>query len=175
MFSRSVVSSVTAAVADTLRLRMKPHSTSVLQESSSCSNAKYLVHCEPDSPTCSTELISTAVLPSDAAAAADAFLSPTVSQSAVQDAAAAAAAGTQQQHSGLCGAHPSLEAELAGASFEQLCNDGSDWTWANWRVKLYRWTLLFIKEVYLFWLAASVPTNHLMVSQAVGDVAEAVC
>jgi hypothetical protein len=31
-------------------------------------------------------------------------------------------------------------------------------------VKLYRWTLLLLKEIYLFWLAASVPTNHLMVS-----------
>jgi hypothetical protein len=159
-----MASSDTAAVADSLALRTKPRSTAAEQDSSSCSDSKFLVHCEPVSPTSSADLISTAVLPSDAAAAAD--LSPTAKQAAFQNAAstAAAAGGIQQQHSGLAGTQPNLDKELAGSSFEQLCNDGAQWSWANWRVKLYRWTLLLLKEIYLFWLAASVPTNHLMVS-----------
>lgn len=119
---------------------------------------RHLLSRQPGSPSSpvSGELIATAV-PSDVAAAAD---SP-VSQ------ASAAAAAAYGLHSGLEGAHPSLDAgELSEASFEELCNDGSAWTWANWTIKLYRWTVLWIKQLYLFFLAFSVPTNHLMVSEA---------
>lgn len=157
MFRRGIISSVTAAVVDTLGFSSKAQAQGSSRED--CRDGKYLVHCEPSSPTHSDEgLITT--MPADAAAAADGLVSPKSAAAAVR---AAAATGTE--HSGLEGAHPSLAAELAGASFEELCNDGSAWSWANWKVKVYRWTLLWIKQVYLIWLAMSVPTNHIMVSR----------
>jgi hypothetical protein len=110
---------------------------------------------EPDSPS-AAELISTAV-PSDMAAAAD-------------------AAGAADGHFGpRTGLTDSLDyKEFAGASFEELCNDGSRWTAANWGVKLYRWTLLITKQIYLIWLAVmSVPTNHLMVRRQCRSVSYA--
>jgi hypothetical protein len=78
----------------------------------------------------------------------------------------AAAAATNR-----CGQHA---AAPAGADadlppFESLCNDGSAWEWGNLRVKIYRWTILCIKQVYLIFMTLSCPTNHLMVRVCVCD------
>lgn len=134
-------------------------SSEMLSSQDNLRNKHHLAQ-QPDSPSSpiSGELISTAV-PSDLSSAADHSSNSSTSSSPT---AAKAAVGATA-HSGLGRAAPAFD--VAGASFEELCNDGSQWTWANWRVKVYRWTLLCIKQIYLIWLAfMSVPTNHLMVS-----------
>lgn len=161
MLTRSAFSSGSAAVAE------QWNSQDGISRQSQDSHKKRLLSREPDSPS-SGELIATAV-PSDVAAAADAaaYASPV---------AAAAAAARAAGHSGLLGSSPGEEQEdLAGASFEQLCNDGSRWTWDNWGVKLYRWTLMCIKQLYLIFMTLTLPTNFLMVRASpcidLGDVA----
>jgi len=139
MLSRTIFSSGSPAVAE----HWGQDGISTPQDS----HKKRLLSREPDSPL-SGELISTAV-PSDVAAAAD----------EVQP----VSADGITCHSGLTGASPGVHERLAGATFEQLCNDGSQWSWANWVTKLYRWTLLVIKEVYLILMTLSLPTNFLMV------------
>jgi hypothetical protein len=151
MLLRNIFNSGSAAVAE-------QWDSSEMLSSPDSLKKQYLAQ-QPDSPSSpvSGELISTAV-PSDIASAADHSSSSSSSSSPT---AAKAALGPGAR-SGFAGGVPALD--LAGASFGQLCNDGSQWTWANWRVKVYRWTLLCIKQVYLIWLAfMSVPTNHLMV------------
>jgi hypothetical protein len=54
--------------------------------------------------------------------------------------------------------------EAEAAEFAQLCNEGWAWSWANLKVKIYRYTILVIKQVYLIFMTLSLPTNHLMVS-----------
>lgn len=57
--------------------------------------------------------------------------------------------------------------EPAAASpraFDQLCNGGWALRWDNWKVKLYRWTILCIKQVYLIFMTLSLPTNYLMLT-----------
>lgn len=59
----------------------------------------------------------------------------------------------------------STEADEA-AEFDQICHQGWAWSWANLRVKIYRFTILIIKQVYLIFMTLSLPTNHLMVSSS---------
>jgi hypothetical protein len=47
--------------------------------------------------------------------------------------------------------------------FEQLCNGGWGWTWSNCLVKLNRYFLVFLKQIFILWGSLSLPTNHLMV------------
>jgi hypothetical protein len=54
--------------------------------------------------------------------------------------------------------------EAEAAEFAQLCNEGWAWSWSNLKVKIYRYTILVIKQVYLIFMTLSLPTNHLMVS-----------
>jgi hypothetical protein len=54
--------------------------------------------------------------------------------------------------------------DAEAAEFEQICNEGWGWTWSNLRVKIYRFTILIIKQIYLIFMTLSLPTNHLMVS-----------
>lgn len=49
------------------------------------------------------------------------------------------------------------------SAFNQLCNEGWAWSRKNLLVKIYRFTLLIIKQVYLLFMTLSMPTNHLMV------------
>lgn len=56
------------------------------------------------------------------------------------------------------------DAAADATSFAELCNTGSAWSWTNWLVKLYRYTLLVIKQVYLLFMTLTLPTNQLMVS-----------
>jgi hypothetical protein len=55
---------------------------------------------------------------------------------------------------------------LQDAEFDQLCNSGYAWTWSNFWVKLYRYTLLRTKQIYLIFMTLSLRTNHLMVSHS---------
>lgn len=56
-------------------------------------------------------------------------------------------------------------AELeSSTTFSDFCNDGRAWTWTNLLVKINRWTVSMIKQVYLIFMTLSLPTNHLMVS-----------
>uniref|UniRef100_A0A383WF02 S-adenosyl-L-methionine-dependent methyltransferase n=1 Tax=Tetradesmus obliquus TaxID=3088 RepID=A0A383WF02_TETOB len=57
----------------------------------------------------------------------------------------------------------STEADEA-AEFDQICHQGWAWSWANLRVKIYRFTILIIKQVYLIFMTLSLPTNHLMLT-----------
>ena len=145
MLMRNVFSSGSAAVAE-------QWSHDDISSNTQDSHKKRLLGTQPDSPA-SGELISTAV-PADIAAAADAGPSPT----------AAAAAAQPARHTGLVGASAAAGEDLSDASFEQLCNDGSQWSWSNWQVKLYRWTPLWVKQIYLFVMTLTLPTNFLMVS-----------
>lgn len=126
----------------------------------------------PTSPASSGELISTAV-PADVSAASSEVTSSSVGGSSTGSSSGSASCSptratleAYQQHTGLTGRQPVVE--VADASFEELCHGGffMRWTWSNWLVKLYRLTLLLIKQIYLFWLALpfSMPTNHVMVS-----------
>ncbi|KAF6252543.1 hypothetical protein COO60DRAFT_516990 [Scenedesmus sp. NREL 46B-D3] len=55
-----------------------------------------------------------------------------------------------------------MSSEAEAAEFAELCHQGWAWTWANLRVKIYRFTILIIKQVYLIFMTLSMPTNHLM-------------
>lgn len=110
---------------------------------------KGLLSRQPDSPLSDAEGFISTAIPSHVAAAA----------------AADSHSSEVTPHSGLSGSTPVYDAQLAKSSFEQLCHDGSAWSWRNWRVKVWRYTLMMTKQIYLVWLAIlSVPTNHLMVS-----------
>jgi hypothetical protein len=81
--------------------------------------------------------------------------------------AAAAPAGPEQQQEVAEDAvlqAPSSSSSPSLQEFDQLCNSGSAWTWSNFWVKLYRYTLLLTKQVYLIFMTLSLRTNHLMVS-----------
>eukprot|EP00878_Enallax_costatus_P005382 GHUV01005651.1.p1 GENE.GHUV01005651.1~~GHUV01005651.1.p1 ORF type:complete len:416 (+),score=35.67 GHUV01005651.1:422-1669(+) len=54
--------------------------------------------------------------------------------------------------------------DLISSSFSELCNEGRTWSWSNAVVKIYRYTLLLIKQVYLLFMTLSMPTNHLMLN-----------
>jgi hypothetical protein len=56
--------------------------------------------------------------------------------------------------------------DAEAAEFDQICNEGWAWTWSNLCVKIYRFTILIIKQIYLIFMTLSLPTNHLMVRQA---------
>jgi hypothetical protein len=80
-------------------------------------------------------------------------------------AAAAAPAGPEQQEeAAVLQASSSSSSSLQDATFDQLCNSGSAWTWSNCLVKLYRHTFGLLKQIYLIFMTLSLRTNHLMVS-----------
>jgi hypothetical protein len=85
--------------------------------------------------------------------------------------AAAAPAGPEQQQdvaedAVLQATSSSCSPSSQDAEFDQLCNSGSAWTWSNFWVKLYRYTLLLTKQFYLIFMTLSLRTNHLMVSSS---------
>lgn len=57
-----------------------------------------------------------------------------------------------------------LDDKEVSNAFSKYCNEGWQWSWGNALVKIYRFTLLIIKQVYLLFMTLSLPTNHLMVS-----------
>jgi hypothetical protein len=83
--------------------------------------------------------------------------------------ASAAAVADAAEHE--CGGRPLQQqhreaqeaAALEDAPFEELCQGGWAWTARNWPIKLLRIFLTPIKLFYLFFVARSLPTNHLMV------------
>jgi hypothetical protein len=83
-------------------------------------------------------------------------------------AAAAAPAGPEQQQEEAAvlqaSSSSSSSSSLQDATFDQLCNSGSAWTWSNCLVKLYRHTFGLLKQIYLIFMTLSLRTNHLMVS-----------
>jgi len=53
--------------------------------------------------------------------------------------------------------------EIPDIPFAQLCHDGRALTAKNWLVKLWRYTIVPTKELYLPWMFSGMPTNYLMV------------
>jgi hypothetical protein len=145
MFSRSMGFSTLTAVMEAVGLATKPCSTADAKNSS-IRSAYITVECEPYSPTSNSPVASG---PSP---------SPSIRSPG------SSSGGQQQQESLLGESQSSTDPDFADTSFDLLCNNGAKWSWANWRVKLYRWTLLWPKAVYLAFLVLSVPTNYLMVS-----------
>lgn len=50
--------------------------------------------------------------------------------------------------------------------FDQLCHTGMAWNHKNFLIKIWRYTLVPIKEVYLPLMTWGLPTNFLMVSSS---------
>lgn len=66
---------------------------------------------------------------------------------------------------------PMLESEesmsldgIPDIPFAQLCHDGRALTAKNWLVKLWRYTIVPTKELYLPWMFSGMPTNYLMLT-----------
>jgi hypothetical protein len=51
----------------------------------------------------------------------------------------------------------------AAVPFDALCNDGRAVTSKNWLCKLWRYTIVPTKELYLPFMFSGLPTNYLMV------------
>jgi hypothetical protein len=53
--------------------------------------------------------------------------------------------------------------DVPDAPFEALCHNGAALTPRNWLIKLWRYTIVPTKELYLPWMFSGLPTNYLMV------------
>jgi hypothetical protein len=58
---------------------------------------------------------------------------------------------------------PSPLDDVPDVPFSQLCNGGLAVTRRNWLVKLWRYTIVPTKQLYLPWMFTGLPTNYLMV------------
>lgn len=53
--------------------------------------------------------------------------------------------------------------DVADYPFSELCHDGRAITSKNWLIKLWRYTIVPTKQLYLPWMFKKMPTNYLMV------------
>ncbi|GBF98456.1 S-adenosyl-L-methionine-dependent methyltransferase [Raphidocelis subcapitata] len=59
---------------------------------------------------------------------------------------------------------PSPLDDVPDVPFAQLCHDGTAVTARNWLVKLWRYTVVPTKQLYLPWMFSGLPTNYLMLT-----------
>lgn len=62
---------------------------------------------------------------------------------------------------------------LLKVPFEQLCHTGTEWTLSNLPVKIWRHVLVPLKQLYLPFMTAGMPTNYLMVRASAAATAAA--
>lgn len=55
-------------------------------------------------------------------------------------------------------------ADVLDVPFSEICHSGLAWNWKNCLIKIWRYTIVPIKEVYLPLMTWGLPTNFLMVS-----------